>query len=87
MKVDVQYSDTRHPLFLDAPTIVELAEKPEHKALFKFLVSLSTFGRSLVAPPEVPQEQAALLRKAFEEMLRDAAFLADAEKGAQILSQ
>ena len=86
VKVVVQYSDTRHPLFPDVPTIVELAEKPEHKALFKFLVSLSTFGRSLVAPPDVPQDRVALLRKAFEEMLRDPAFLADAEKmGADLI--
>jgi tripartite-type tricarboxylate transporter receptor subunit TctC len=86
VRVVVQYSDTRHPLFRDVPTIVELADKPEQKALFKFLVSLSTFGRSLVAPPDVPQERVALLRKAFEEMLRDPAFLADAEKmGADLI--
>lgn len=86
VNVVVQYSDARHPLFPEVPTIVELAEKPEHKALFKFLVSLSTFGRSLVAPPDVPQERVALLRKAFEDMLRDPAFLADAEKmGADLI--
>jgi tripartite-type tricarboxylate transporter receptor subunit TctC len=82
----VQYAEVRHPLFPDVPTIVEMAEKPEHKALFKFLVSLSTFGRSLVAPPGLPKERVTTLRKAFEEMLKDTVFIADAEKmGADLI--
>lgn len=86
VKILVQYSEARHPLFPDVPTIVELAEKPEDKALFKFLVSLSTFGRSLVAPPDLPTQRTELLRKAFEEMLIDKAFLGDAEKmGADLI--
>lgn len=86
VKVLVQYAETRHPLFPNVPTIVELAEKPDQKALFKFLVSLSTFGRSLVAPPDLPKERTEQLRKAFEEMLKDPAFLADAEKmGADLI--
>ncbi len=86
VKVLVQYAEVRHPLFPDVPTIVEVAEKPDHKALFKFLVSLSVFGRSLVAPPDLPKERTEQLRKAFEEMLTDKAFLADAEKmGADLI--
>jgi tripartite-type tricarboxylate transporter receptor subunit TctC len=82
----LQYSEARHPLFPDVPTIVELAERPEDKALFKFLVSLSTFGRSLVAPPNLPTQRTELLRNAFEEMLTDKAFLAEAEKmGADLI--
>ena len=45
----VQYAEIRHHRFPNVPQIVELAENPEHKALFQFLVSVSTFGRALVA--------------------------------------
>jgi tripartite-type tricarboxylate transporter receptor subunit TctC len=69
----------------DAPTIVELAETQEARDVFKFLVSLSTVGRSYAAPPGVPAETLAILRKAFTAMINDPAFRADAEKrGADI---
>jgi len=85
VKVVVQYADFRHPMLSDIPTIVELAESPEARDVFKFLVSLSTVGRSYAAPPGVPSETVAILRKAFQAMVNDPAFRADAEKrGADI---
>src|SRR5262249_19051961 len=85
VKVLVQYADFRHPMLPDVPTIVELADNPEARDVFKFLVSLSTVGRSYAAPPDVPAETVAILRKAFQEMVRDPEFRADAEKrGADI---
>ena len=86
VKVLVQYAELRHPLFPDVPNIVELAEKPEHKALFQFLVSLSSFGRSLVGPPGLPKERTDQLRSAFQEMLEDKAFRTDAARmGADLI--
>ena len=86
VKVLVQYAELRHPLFQDIPHIVELAEKAEHKALFRFLVSLSSFGRSLVAPPGLPKERTDQLRNAFQAMLDDKAFRTDAERmGADLI--
>ena len=86
VKVVVQYSDFRHPMLPDVPTIVELAESREAKDVFKFLVSLSTVGRSYAAPPGVPPETVAMLRGAYTAMINDPAFRADAEKrGADLL--
>lgn len=86
VKVLVQYAEQRHPLFPNVPHIVEVVENPEHRALFQFLVSLSSFGRSLVAPPDLPQERTEQLRNAFQLMLQDKNFRADAEKvGADLL--
>ena len=54
--------------------------------MFKFLVSLSTLGRSYAVPPGVPAETVAILRKAVLAMLNDPTFKADAEKrGADLL--
>jgi tripartite-type tricarboxylate transporter receptor subunit TctC len=86
VKILVQYADFRHPAFPDVPTVVEFAESPNAKAVFKFLVSLSTVGRAYAAAPGVPPATLDILRKAFRSMVNDPAFKADAEKrGADLL--
>jgi tripartite-type tricarboxylate transporter receptor subunit TctC len=85
VKVLVQYADFRHPMLPGVPTVVELAESQEAKDVFKFLVSLSSVGRSYAAPPGVPPATVTILRRAFEAMINDPEFRADAEKrGADI---
>src|SRR5262249_47926069 len=76
----VQYADFRHPLFPNVPTILEHADTDDTKAVFKFLVSLATVGRAYVAPPGVPADTVQVLRNAFQAMIDDPAFRADAEK-------
>jgi tripartite-type tricarboxylate transporter receptor subunit TctC len=84
--VVVQYADFRHPLFPDVPATTEFGEGQDAKNVFKFLVSASTVGRGYVAPPGVPVETVRILRDAFEAMVRDPEFKADAEKrGADLL--
>jgi tripartite-type tricarboxylate transporter receptor subunit TctC len=54
--------------------------------VFKFLVSLATVGRSYATPPDVPAATLDILRKAFQAMLSDPVFKADAAKrGADLL--
>jgi tripartite-type tricarboxylate transporter receptor subunit TctC len=85
VKVVVQYSDFRHPMLPDTPTVVELGKSQETRDVFKFLVSLSMVGRSFGTPPGVPAATLAILRKAFTAMINDPEFRADAEKrGADI---
>ena len=87
VNVVVQYGDFRHPIFRDIPTIVELADTPVAKGVFKFLVSASTVGRAFAAPPDVPAERVAILRNAFNAMVNDPEFKADADKrGADLLA-
>jgi tripartite-type tricarboxylate transporter receptor subunit TctC len=86
VRVIVQYADFRHPTFPDLPTIIERAERDDAKAVFKFLVSLATVGRAYAAPPGVPAGTVQVLRDAFQAMINDPAFRADAEKrGADLL--
>ena len=69
--------DARAP---DAPTILELVTSPRDKQVMTLIASTSTIGRALVAPPDLPADRAAALRQAFQEMVQDPAFLADAKK-------
>ena len=80
VNVLVQYALERLPDMKDVPTMVELAKTPEDKELFAFYVSGGEVGRSFLAPPGVPAERIAILRKAFAATVADADFLADAAK-------
>lgn len=52
----------------------------------RFLSTTVALNRTLAAPPGVPAERVAILRKAFEAVIRDKDFLAEAERtGSEIL--
>jgi tripartite-type tricarboxylate transporter receptor subunit TctC len=69
--------DKRMP---DAPLLTELAKTDEQRQMFALVSSAPALGQPYVAPPGVPPERLALLRQAFAATLKDASFLAEAEK-------
>jgi tripartite-type tricarboxylate transporter receptor subunit TctC len=75
-----QFATRRNPELAQVPTVVDLAQGTEGKAVARFLASGSDLGRSLAAPPGVPAARLAALRAAFQAMVRDKAFLALAAK-------
>ena len=76
----IQFATKRHPELPNVPTVVDLAQGAEGKAVARFLASGSDIGRSLAAPPGVPADRIAALRAAFQAMVKDPTFLADAGK-------
>jgi tripartite-type tricarboxylate transporter receptor subunit TctC len=64
----------------DVPLVTELARSEEDRQVFKLISTAQALGRPYLAPPGVPADRLAILRKAFEATLKDKAFLADAEK-------
>ncbi len=78
-RVLVQYAQERHPDMPNVPTMVELGKTDEDKAMFSFDVSGSEIGRSFMAPEGVPGDRIALLRKAFDETMRDPELLAEVQ--------
>ena len=71
---------TRHALFPDTPTVVELIEDERDARVMKLVVVGSAIGRAFIAPPGVPPERVAALREAFDKMVRDPEFIAESEK-------
>ena len=76
----VQFASARDKDLLDVPLAVDLAKTPAHRDIMEFLTSDAVLAWTLLAPPGVPGERVALLRQAFEAMLRDPAVLAEAER-------
>ena len=70
----------RHKEIPNLPLMQELFEQPEQKQLMEFISAGATIGRALILPPGVPAERVAALRAAFEKVVRDPDFIADAEK-------
>jgi tripartite-type tricarboxylate transporter receptor subunit TctC len=70
----------RHPDLPDVPTSAELARTPEQAAILRVVSSASEIGKFIFTTPDVPAERVALLRNAFDSMIKDRDFLAEAVK-------
>jgi tripartite-type tricarboxylate transporter receptor subunit TctC len=79
VKMLVIYTRERNPAIPDVPSMVELGKTDEAREILGLYASSSDIGRSFIAPPGLPAERAAVLRKAFDEMFADPLFVADAK--------
>ena len=75
-----QFGLARQEGHKDVPLLTELVQDPQKKKVVAFLSGPTALGRSLVAPPGVPANRLAALRTAFDRMVKDPAFLADAKR-------
>jgi tripartite-type tricarboxylate transporter receptor subunit TctC len=62
------------------PLMQELVSDARTKKIIEFISAGSAIGRALIAPPGVPADRIAALRTAFDKVVQDKAFLADAAK-------
>jgi tripartite-type tricarboxylate transporter receptor subunit TctC len=80
IRILLQYTAVRDPDLGDIPTMVELGQTEEARRILGFYASAAEIGRSIVAPPALPQPIVAALRRAFDDMLRDPVFLDEARR-------
>jgi tripartite-type tricarboxylate transporter receptor subunit TctC len=76
----VQVALQRHPELKSVPTLIELVNTDLDKKLMAFLSAETAVARALIAPPEIPADRLAALRKAFDATVKDPQFLMEAEK-------
>jgi tripartite-type tricarboxylate transporter receptor subunit TctC len=76
----VQFLTKRHPDLPNVPTIVELARTPEEKQLFSLFANDGEVGKAILLPPGVPPATVAVLRRAFDAMTKDPAYIAETDK-------
>ncbi len=68
----------RYRAIPDIPTILELTDNEMDRKVLGLIASGSTIGRSLVGTPGIPPDRVAALQQAFQAMVKDPKFLADA---------
>jgi len=80
MTVFLQMALTRHPDLGNVPLILDLAKTAEQRDIIKLVFARQVVAWPYVAPPGVPADRTAALRKAFMDTMADKEFLADADK-------
>ena len=65
---------------LHVPTIYQFTKTDEQRQIIGLYDSSLELGRPLIAPPDVPADRVEALRRSFDAMMADPAFLADAHK-------
>jgi tripartite-type tricarboxylate transporter receptor subunit TctC len=80
LKLLVQLSLEKHEDLPNVPVIMEKVKNEEQRAILRLVFARQVMGRPFLAPPGVPPERIALLRRAFMETMKDRDFLAEADK-------
>jgi hypothetical protein len=80
MIVLVQLSLTKHPEMPDVPLVTDFAKTDEQRAILKLMFARNVMGRPYLAPPNLPADRLATLRKAFTDTMTDKEFLTEADK-------
>jgi tripartite-type tricarboxylate transporter receptor subunit TctC len=85
LKVIASFAPTRRPGYENVPTVYEYAKSDEDRQVLDFMFGPQVFGRPHFAPPGVPADRIAALRRAFDATMKDEAFLAEAKKSGMDL--
>jgi tripartite-type tricarboxylate transporter receptor subunit TctC len=82
VRIIYQSALTRHPDIPNVPTIGELGDGKDARVMLDLFAAGSAIGRALIAPPDVPLERAAALRRALVATLADPDLVALSKKGS-----
>ena len=80
VKVLVQLALHKHPDLPNVPLIMDFAQTEEQRAMLKLIFARGALGCPFLAPPAIPADRAAALRQAFDDTMKDPAFLDEAKK-------
>jgi tripartite-type tricarboxylate transporter receptor subunit TctC len=80
INVIVQLGLKRHPEMNPAPLVMDFATNDSDRGVLELIFARQDMAYPIVAPPGTPPERVAVLRAAFEAVMRDPNYLADAHK-------
>jgi tripartite-type tricarboxylate transporter receptor subunit TctC len=75
----LQLGHFKDPELPNVPMMKEVVD-PKYKPVLQFIGSLGLIGRGVAAPPGTPQGAIDVMRVAWEKMVKDPGFIADAKK-------
>jgi tripartite-type tricarboxylate transporter receptor subunit TctC len=85
IRIIVQHGFRRHPDLPEVPLFSELARSEAERQAIVFMMARQEAAKPYFAPPDLPKERLALLRRAFDDTVRDPKFTALASKAGLAL--
>ncbi len=82
----VQFGFKREPGLPDTPTMIELGRNADEKKMLRLVSSPGITGRNFGLPPGVPKARLMELRKAFNAMVKDKAYMEDMKKRKRMMA-
>ena len=76
----IQAAPQRDPELPNVPMASDYAKTPEQRQILDFALVGQTMARPFAAPPGIPADRKAALLAAFDETMKDPAFIADAKR-------
>src|SRR5829696_4306818 len=80
VRILVQIGFERTPRMGDAPFVLDYAKSEDDKRVLRLIFGWTIMGRPFLAPPGIPEDRKAALVQAFDDTMKDPAFLEDAAK-------
>ena len=80
VRIIVQHGLQRSPELPHVPLLIDLAKTDSDRRALELLLARQEFAKPIFAPPGIPADRLAILRRAFDESMKDPAFLAAAQK-------
>jgi tripartite-type tricarboxylate transporter receptor subunit TctC len=80
VNIIVQAALQKEPEIASVPLATELTKTPEQLQIIKLLLVSQAMARPFAAPPDIPADRKAALIAAFDATMKDAEFLAEAQK-------
>lgn len=80
VRVFIQHGFEPLPELPDVPLFMSLAKTEEQKQILTFMLARQAAAKPYFGPPEVPAQRLAILRRAFDETIRDPKFVESATK-------
>ena len=77
VRILVQFALQRHAEMPNVPTAIELAETDEQRAILHAVLAATEVGKPVLTTPGVPAARVELLRRAFDQMVKDPEFVAE----------
>jgi tripartite-type tricarboxylate transporter receptor subunit TctC len=80
IKLIVQLGPEKHASLPDVPLLSDFVKNAEDRAALDLYLSRQKTDKPYLAPPGVPRDRLAILRRAFDAAVKDPGFLAEAER-------
>jgi tripartite-type tricarboxylate transporter receptor subunit TctC len=74
VRVVLQIAIERHPDMKEVPLLTDFAANESDREILEFMSSSSELGQTFAAPPGVPPHIVAMLRKAFDDTMKDSSY-------------